>query len=121
MRNLGGEVDGVLQQYRIFNAEQLVRAPNHLSYEELACWPCAGVSVWNALFNSSVPIGGKNVVFQGTGGVSMLGLILANAVGAKVSLRSGKPGISNLTRPDPTDYHHVKLRREAGGMCFSCG
>src|SRR5215472_4266309 len=39
---LGGSVDGVLAEYRIFPAHALVRTPEHLSDIEAAALPCAG-------------------------------------------------------------------------------
>lgn len=82
---LGGHIDGVLTQYRVFPETGLVRIPTHLSYEEAACWPCAGVTAWNALFGATRLVPGQTVLCQGTGGVSIMALILANAAGARVS------------------------------------
>ncbi|THH07345.1 hypothetical protein EW146_g9351 [Bondarzewia mesenterica] len=93
---LGAPIDGVLQEYRVFDAVGLLNFPEHLTYEEAACWPCAGVTAWNALFGGIPLTPGQTVLIQGTGGVSMLGLILANAAGAK-ALR-----MSSTTRNTPT-------------------
>lgn len=82
---LGGSVDGIFTQYRVFSESGLLRFPKHLSYEEAACWPCAGVTAWNALFGGVKLLPGQTVLCQGTGGVSSLALILANAAGARVS------------------------------------
>jgi NADPH:quinone reductase-like Zn-dependent oxidoreductase len=41
---LGGSVDGVLAQYRVFPASALVKTPGHLSDVEAAALPCAGVT-----------------------------------------------------------------------------
>lgn len=83
---LGGSIDGVLTQYRVFNEIGLLRVPKHLSYEEAACWPCAGVTAWNALFGGFRLVPGQTVLCQGTGGVSIMALILANAAGARVGM-----------------------------------
>ena len=45
---LGGDLDGCLREYAAFNEAGLVRIPDHLSFEEAACLPCAGVTAWNA-------------------------------------------------------------------------
>lgn len=64
----------------------LLRIPKHLSYEEAACFPCAGVTAWNALYGGGIPLKpGQTVLFKGTGGVAITGLILAHSAGAKVS------------------------------------
>lgn len=82
---LGGPQDGTLQQYRVFNPTGLLHLPAHLSYEEGSCLPCTGVTAWNALYGGAPLVPGQTVLFQGTGGVSMTGLMLAHAAGAKVS------------------------------------
>src|SRR5207248_1590678 len=48
---LGSPLDGVLSEYRVFDRKGLLRLPDHLSYEEGATLPCAGVTAWNALFH----------------------------------------------------------------------
>ena len=78
----------MLQEYRVFNETSLLHIPSHLTYEEASCWPCAGVTAWNALFGGIPLIPGQTVLFQGTGGVSISGLILAHAAGARVRLLS---------------------------------
>jgi NADPH:quinone reductase-like Zn-dependent oxidoreductase len=42
-----GKFDGVLCEYAAFNEEAIVRAPQHLSYEESATLPCAAVTAWH--------------------------------------------------------------------------
>lgn len=46
---LGGEVDGVLATHVVFPEEKVVKFPQHLSWAEAACLPCAGLTAWNAL------------------------------------------------------------------------
>ncbi|GIJ84806.1 hypothetical protein Asppvi_003657 [Aspergillus pseudoviridinutans] len=46
---LGGNIDGVLQQYAVFDENVLVHTPQHLSWEEAACITCAGTTAWNSL------------------------------------------------------------------------
>src|SRR5882757_3270843 len=46
---LGGDVDGMLAEYVLLHQDGVVRFPEHLSYEEAATLPCAGVTAWNAL------------------------------------------------------------------------
>lgn len=50
---------------------QLVRAPDHLSYAEAAALPVAGGTASNALFYGPLKLEkGTTVLAQGTGGVS---------------------------------------------------
>ena len=85
---LGGGVDGMLSQYVTLNENGLVAIPKHLSYEEAATLPCAGVTAWNALVTRGHTQPGDFVLLQGTGGVSILGLQLALALGAKPVITS---------------------------------
>ena len=82
--SLGGAIDGVLSEYMLFDQHGLVHLPAHLSFEEGATLPCAGVTAWNALFAGKPLIGGQSVLVLGTGGVSIFALQLARAAGARV-------------------------------------
>ncbi|KXH29017.1 zinc-binding dehydrogenase [Colletotrichum simmondsii] len=89
---LGFPLEGVLQTYRVFSAEGLVRAPKHLSDEEAATLPIAAVTAWMSI-NQFRPLGqpggqGEVVVCQGTGGVAISGLQIAKASGATVIITS---------------------------------
>jgi NADPH:quinone reductase-like Zn-dependent oxidoreductase len=84
----GGQVDGMLSQYVTLSEDALVSIPAHLSYEEAATLPCAGVTAWNGLFTRGRLQSGDNVLLEGTGGVSVWGLQLAAAAGAKPIITS---------------------------------
>jgi NADPH:quinone reductase-like Zn-dependent oxidoreductase len=81
---LGGAIDGVLSDYVVLNENALVAIPEHLSYEEAATLPCAGVTAWNALVRQSRVKPGETVLVQGTGGVSLFALQFARMAGARV-------------------------------------
>ncbi|KAI0077021.1 NAD-P-binding protein [Panus rudis PR-1116 ss-1] len=83
---LGGDVDGVLTQYRNLpsQASSLVKIPEHLSYEEASTLPCAALTAWNALHGPTPVKAGDYVLVEGTGGVSVFGLLFAAASGATV-------------------------------------
>ncbi|CAH0018392.1 unnamed protein product [Clonostachys rhizophaga] len=83
---LGGAVDGVLRTYGAFDQNGLVAMPSNLSFSEASTLPCAGVTAWNALYGLSDKklLPGQWVLTQGTGGVSIFGVQLAKAAGAKV-------------------------------------
>lgn len=85
---LGGAVDGMLAEEVVLNEQALVGIPSHLSYEEAATLPCAGVTAYHALFEAANVGPGHTVLVQGTGGVSMFGLQLAKAAGARVIVTS---------------------------------
>lgn len=84
----GGEVDGVLAEYVVFDEQGLVKIPDHLSYEEAATLPCAAVTAWNALVVEGQLTAGETVLLLGTGGVSVFALQFAKLLGAKVIITS---------------------------------
>ena len=85
---LGGGVDGVLAEYAVLEEDGVVKLPDHLSIEEGATLPCAGVTVWNAMMEHAKLVGGQTVLLQGTGGVSIFGLQLAHALGIQTVITS---------------------------------
>ena len=107
---LGGDLDGCLRQYAAFNEAGLVRIPDHLSFEEAACLPCAGVTAWNALMVSGGLQKGDTVLCQGTGGVSLFALQFAKAVGAEVTITSSSN--DKLERAKGLGADHVINYRE---------
>jgi NADPH:quinone reductase-like Zn-dependent oxidoreductase len=81
---LGGDIDGILADYIVLPEHGVIHFPAHLSYEEAATLPCAGLTAWNALFHVAAIKPGDTVVVQGTGGVSIFALQFAKLVGARV-------------------------------------
>jgi NADPH:quinone reductase-like Zn-dependent oxidoreductase len=86
---LGGDVDGMLSEYVVLDATGVVHLPDHLSHEEGATLPCAGVTAWNAIVTAAHTRPGDTVVIQGTGGVSIFALQFARMLGARVLGTSG--------------------------------
>jgi len=85
---LGSPLDGMLAQYRVFSPDGLLKIPEHMSFEEAATLPCAGVTAWNALTGGKPTLPGDTVLTLGTGGVSILALQLAKVAGARVIITS---------------------------------
>ncbi len=91
--SLGGAIHGVLAEYRLFDQQGLVQLPDHLSFEDGACLPCAALTAWNALFHGPKPLMvGQSVLVLGTGGVSVFALQFAHAAGARVIATSSSDG-----------------------------
>jgi NADPH:quinone reductase-like Zn-dependent oxidoreductase len=84
----GGNDGGMLSEVVVTDAEGLVSIPKHLTYEEAATLPCAGVTAWVGLFKRGRLEKGDFVLLEGTGGVSVFGLQLAAAAGAKPIITS---------------------------------
>jgi NADPH:quinone reductase-like Zn-dependent oxidoreductase len=86
---LGFPLDGCLTEYAVFEADGLLPVPSHLSFEEAATLPCAGVTAWNALMHGPRSLKpGETVVTLGTGGVSIFALQIAKLAGARVIVTS---------------------------------
>ena len=121
---LGGAVDGVLAEFVALPADGVVSVPPHLTDEEAATLPCAGVTAWNALVEGGYVRAGEVVLVQGTGGVSLFALQFARMHGARVIVTSGSDaklaralasgafaGINYKTTPD----WGIRARELAGG------
>ena len=80
----GLEAPGTAREYGVFDESSLCAYPEHLSAAEAACFPCAGLTAWTALFEKSGIGKGSWVLVQGTGGVATMGIQLAKAAGANV-------------------------------------
>jgi NADPH:quinone reductase-like Zn-dependent oxidoreductase len=89
-RARGGSADGMLSEVVAIHEEGLVEIPQHLSYEEAATLPCAAVTAWVGLFKRGRLQPGQFVLLEGTGGVSIFGLIFAAAAGAKPIITSSR-------------------------------
>lgn len=84
----GGSIDGMLSEMVVSPEEGLVHIPAHLTFEEAATLPCAAVTAWNGLFTHGGLEPGDYVLLEGTGGVSVFGLQLAAAAGARPIITS---------------------------------
>jgi NADPH:quinone reductase-like Zn-dependent oxidoreductase len=85
---LGGGIDGMLRDYAALEEDGVVKLPAHLSFEEGATLPCAGVTAWHALVEHARTVAGQCVLVQGTGGVSIFALQFARLMGAQVIVTS---------------------------------
>jgi NADPH:quinone reductase-like Zn-dependent oxidoreductase len=85
---LGGGADGMLAEEVVLPEAAWVALPLRLSFEAAATLPCAGVTAYHALFEAAHLRAGDTVLVQGTGGVSIFGLQLARAAGARVIVTS---------------------------------
>ncbi|MDH3419025.1 MAG: NAD(P)-dependent alcohol dehydrogenase [Gammaproteobacteria bacterium] len=84
----GGGVDGVLAEVIVSHEDGLIPVPDYLTFEEAATLPCAAVTAWRALFTDGALEPGETVLLEGTGGVSIFGLQLAAAAGARPIITS---------------------------------
>ncbi|MFQ5634055.1 MAG: NAD(P)-dependent alcohol dehydrogenase [Gammaproteobacteria bacterium] len=84
----GLEADGCLREFGVFDERGVVQFGAHLTHEQAACFPCAGLTAWSALVTVSDIQPGDTVLVLGTGGVSIFALQFAKALGARVIVTS---------------------------------
>jgi NADPH:quinone reductase-like Zn-dependent oxidoreductase len=127
---LGSPLDGMLREQVALSEDGLVAIPDHLSYEEAACLPCAAVTAWHALVRAGRPTrAGDTVLVLGTGGVSIAALQFARAAGARVIATSSsdeKAGrVKALGASDVINYRRTpeweqEVRRLTSGRGVDC-
>ncbi|VUC32081.1 unnamed protein product [Clonostachys rosea] len=88
--SLGGSYDGVLREFITLPNSALVKIPQEstLSFAGLSALVATGTTVWNAFYGNTPLKPGQTVLFLGTGGVSITGLIVARAAGARTIITS---------------------------------
>lgn len=84
-RYISGEtVDGYITEMSCVSAEAVTKIPTGYTYAEAATLPCAALTAWRGLMPEGRLQAGDTVLIEGTGGMSIFGLQLAQAAGAKV-------------------------------------
>lgn len=109
----GGPLGGVAAEYVLVDEQALVHAPPHLTDQEAATLPCAGVTAFHALVSLGSIKAGETVLVQGTGGVAVFGLQFATMAGARAIIISSSDqklararelgawaGVNYRSRPD---------------------
>jgi len=87
---LGLPRDGALAERVVAPVAQLNAKPPHLSWEEAAALPLAGLTAWRAVCVRGAVRPGERVLITGIGGgVATFALIFARACGAHVTVTSG--------------------------------
>ncbi|HVQ14376.1 MAG TPA: NAD(P)-dependent alcohol dehydrogenase [Vicinamibacterales bacterium] len=127
---LGSPLDGMLAEQVVLNEDGVVSIPDHLSFEEAACLPCAAVTAWHALYHAGRPIkAGDTVLVLGTGGVSIAALQFAKATGARVIATSSSDekaaraialGASDVVNYERTPEWEQEVRKLTSGRGVDC-
>lgn len=116
---------GVMQDEIVLHEGEAVRIPDHLSYAEAACFPCAGVTAWNALTEARPLLPGMTILTQGGGGVSFFAMQFAKLFGARVIVTSSSPErcaqLKAMGADEVIDYRaepdwHSRVRDLTGGI-----
>jgi NADPH:quinone reductase-like Zn-dependent oxidoreductase len=121
---VGGSLDGMLTEFAVLSEHGLVLIPEHLSFEEAATLPCAGVTAWHALTGGRPPVPGDTVLTLGSGGVSLFALQFAKLYGARVIATTSSDEkakqLTALGADDVVNYRaipdwHIAVRKLTGG------
>lgn len=87
---LGMPSDGTFAQRVLVPTEQVFPMPDHLSFEEAAAIPLAGVTAYRAVISQGEVLRGERVLVTGIGGgVALWAMQLAMVMGAEVWVTSG--------------------------------
>ncbi|KAK4497240.1 hypothetical protein PRZ48_011690 [Zasmidium cellare] len=137
LHGLGGPIDGALQEYIALPASAIIKIPSttKLTHPQLAALVCTGTTAWNTLYGAAPLKPGQTVLFLGTGGVSMTGLLLAHAAGAKCIITSSSDaklrvakeqygadyGINYKTHPNWSDLVNEYTNGEGVDIIFENG
>jgi NADPH:quinone reductase-like Zn-dependent oxidoreductase len=119
--------DGMLTEFTRVDESELVIVPPHLSFEEAATLPCAGVTAWYALHGPQALLAGEDVLTIGTGGVSLFALQFARLAGARVIATTTSPQKVDVlkklgadividTSDDPQWHRQVRAATEGRGV-----
>jgi NADPH:quinone reductase-like Zn-dependent oxidoreductase len=121
---VGGPVNrGMLADLVVVDEDEAVLAPRSLDPIQAATLPVAGVTAWHALTRTAVTA--RDVVLiHGTGGVALMALHVAHALGAEVIVTSGsedKRARARLLGADHTIDHRsedvaAEVRRITAGQ-----
>lgn len=101
----GAKTDGLLQEYAIFDQNEVIKVPDFLSDEEAATLPCAGLTAWHGVIEKGDIKPGSTVLIQGTGGVSLFSAQFALMAGAEVLLLSSSD--EKLTLAEKMGINHL--------------
>lgn len=102
----------MLRQYVAVPANAVLKIPKSakFTWPQLASLVCTGTTAWNALHGNNPLIPGQTVLFLGTGGVSMTGLLLARAAGATTIITSSSDEKLELARSKYGVHHTINYK-----------
>lgn len=124
-RVLGMPDQGTFAEYICCPATDVYARPAHLSWEQAAAVPLAGLTAWRAVMTQAEVQAGQTVLVTGAGsGVSTFAVQWASGLGAEVYVTSGSEEKIEKARAigavgginyRQEDYHKT-LKKQAGGF-----
>ncbi|OAG03212.1 NAD(P)-binding protein [Paraphaeosphaeria sporulosa] len=99
---LGGDTAGVLREWAVFDEQHLVKLPGHVSWEEAATITGVGITAWVSLNGLEHVPEGATALLQGTGGVSIMSLLVCLAAGIRPIITSSSDAkLARLAKLSP--------------------
>jgi len=123
---LGLPQNGTFAQKVAVPANKIYDKPAHLSWEQAAALPLAGMTAYRALFTQGQCTAGQKVLISGVGGgVALFAFQFALAAGAEVYVTSGSPeklakakemGAAGGANYKEDNWHKSLLKMSGGGF-----
>jgi len=107
----GDGIDGFAAEYVVRPATAFTLAPHGWSHAEAATITTAGLTAWRALVGDAGLKAGDTILTLGTGGVSIMALQIAKAMGAKVIVTSSSDEKLERARSLGAD-HGINYRQQ---------
>ncbi|KAJ6462464.1 hypothetical protein C8R45DRAFT_1064429 [Mycena sanguinolenta] len=80
---------GTFAEYAVVPRAEVLQTPAHLTDEQIAAWPLAGLTAWRAVSLAGISHGDAVLITGIGGGVALLALQICVAMGASVYVTSG--------------------------------
>jgi D-arabinose 1-dehydrogenase-like Zn-dependent alcohol dehydrogenase len=95
---MGGilKADGGFAEYMLSSDDAIMRIPEEVSFEQAAPLMCAGATIWTAILDTKAKKG-STMAIVGVGGLGVLGIQLAKALGYRVVAIGSRDTATNLT------------------------
>ncbi|HML42732.1 MAG TPA: NAD(P)-dependent alcohol dehydrogenase [Hyphomicrobium zavarzinii] len=100
----GDGIDGYAREAVVTPYQWFTHAPKGWSHAEAATLPCAGLTAWRALVVEGGIKAGDSVLLLGTGGVAIIALQMAKAMGATVAITSSSDAKLERARSLGADF-----------------
>jgi propanol-preferring alcohol dehydrogenase len=96
-KSMGGilKADGGFAEYMIATDETIMRIPESVPFEQAAPLMCAGATIWTAILATGAKKG-STMAIVGVGGLGILGIQFAKALGYRVVAVGSREVASNL-------------------------
>jgi NADPH:quinone reductase-like Zn-dependent oxidoreductase len=111
---------GTYAEYAVVPENTLAHKPAKLSHEEAAAIPLAALTAWQAMVNlGKLKAGHKVLVHAGAGGVGVMAIQIAKALGAFVAATASTANqglLSELGADLPIDYTREKIEDTLSGF-----